>query len=306
MPTQPTLRRTALITGGTGGLGFRAAQAVLAEPDWEVVITGRDAERVADTARRLGPRVTGLPLDLGSLREVRRFAGRLPEGLHAVVCNAGVHTISGPAVTADGFEQTFGVNHLAHFLLVRELLPRMARPGRAVFVTSGTHDPAVRTGFPAPAYDAAADLARPGTAGEDPFVAGRRSYNTSKLCNVLTAYELARRVPAEVATFHAFDPGEMPGTGIARDYGGARGLAWHHLLPLVARVPGTPMRTTKASGTALAALVTAPPPGPATGSYFSGRSETRSSAESYDPAKAADLWETSVALIAAATAAADS
>lgn len=51
------------------------------------------------------------------------------------------------------------------------------------------------------------------------------------------------------------------------------------------------------SGTALARLVLDPELAGVTGKYFSGRRETRSSAESYDLDKAADLWETSIALV---------
>ena len=301
MPTTDrgkTGRRTVLITGGTGSLGFCTAQAILADDGWDVVITGRTADKVAEAAERLGDRAVGYPVDLGSLTDVRRVARELP-ALHAVVCNAGVHSTSGTMITLDGIEQTFGVNHLAHFLLVRELLPRMATPGRVVFVSSGTHDPAKRTGFPAPRYTTARELAFPnGAATESSFRAGRRSYTTSKLCNVLAAYEFARRVRPDVATFNAFDPGQVPGTGIARDYRGLRAFAWRYVMPAFTVVPGNNMHTPKESGGALARLILDPELAGITGRYFSGEREVRSSAESYDTRKAADLWDTSVALTA--------
>ncbi|CAM3331808.1 SDR family NAD(P)-dependent oxidoreductase [Stackebrandtia soli] len=289
-------RKTVLITGGAGSLGFHTAQAILANSDRNVVIAGRTPDKLAAAAERLGDRVTTYRLDLGSLAEVRRAACELPQ-LHAVVCNAGVHTTSGAKRTHDGIEQTFGVNHLAHFLLVREVLPKMNAPGRVVFVSSGTHDPARRTGFPAPRYATARELAFPGTdTTERPFLVGRRDYTTSKLCNILTAYEFARRVSPDVATFNIFDPGQMPGTGIARDYRGLRAFAWRYVLPILTIVPGGDIRSAKESGAALSRLVLDPALSGVTGRYFSGEQEIRSSAESYDVAKAADLWEASVAL----------
>ena len=293
---ESTGRRTALITGGTGSLGYRTAQAILADEGWDVVITGRSADSVAAAAEQLGDRAIGFPLDLGSLADVCRVARELPP-LHAVVCNAGVHTTAGTVYTHDGIEQTFGVNHLGHFLLVRELLPRMVKPARVVFVSSGTHDPARRTGFPAPRYTSARDLAFPsGDQAENAFLTGRRSYTASKLCNVLAAYEFARRVAPEIATFNVFDPGQMPGTGIARDYAGIRGFAWRRILPVLALLPGGDMHAPGRSAAALARLVLDPALAGTTGRYFDGKGGRRSSAESYGVEMAKDLWETSVAL----------
>lgn len=294
-----TDRGTVLITGGTRGLGFRAAQAILDRDDGrDVVITGRDAATVRDAAARLGERATGLPLDLGSLAEVRRFAAELPP-VRAVICNAGVQLATGSARTADGIEMTFGVNHLAHFLLVRELLPRMARPGRVVFVSSDTHDPRHLTGMPAPAFAGARELADPPENGDGPGTAGRRRYTTSKLCNVLTAYEFARRVPPGEVTVNAFDPGLMPGTGLARDYGPLARFAWRYVLPALTVVPGVNVHTPARSGAALARLVLDPELDGVTGRYFSGRHAVRSSEKSYDREAAAELWAGSEELLGA-------
>ncbi|MCU1640137.1 MAG: hypothetical protein JWN03_412 [Nocardia sp.] len=295
--------RTVLITGGTGSLGYRTAAAIL-DAGRHVVITGRDSETVAAAANRLGDNAVGLPLDLGSLDSVRRFAGAITRSglppLHAIVCNAGMQIVSGTTFTADGFEQTFGVNHLAHFLLVQELLPLLATPGRIVFVASDTHDPKKPTGMPAPNYTSALALAYPEADDAAAGAAGRRRYTTSKLCNVLTTYELARRLGDETPppiTVNAFDPGLMPGTGLGRDYPGIQRLAWRFLLPAMTLVPGLNIHTPRRSAAALARLVLDPALAGTTGRYFSGRREIRSSDESYDADLAADLWNTSVELI---------
>lgn len=284
-----------LITGGTSGLGWHAAKAIV-DAGRDVVITGRRPETVREAAARLGERATGLVLDLASLAEVRRFAAGLPP-VRAVVCNAGVQLPTGSARTADGFEMTFGVNHLAHFLLVRELLPRIVRPGRVVFVSSDTHDPRRINGMPAPAYAAARELADPPDNGDGPGTAGRRRYTTSKLCNVLTAYEFARRVPPDEVTVNAFDPGLMPGTRLTRDYRPLARLAWQYVLPVLTFVPGVNIHTPAQSGAALARLVLDPELTGVTGTYFSGRRAIRSSEKSYDREAAAELWAGSVELV---------
>ncbi|MET9492127.1 SDR family NAD(P)-dependent oxidoreductase [Nocardia sp. NPDC006630] len=297
-----TDQQTVLITGGTGSLGYRTAAAIL-DAGWHVVITGRDSKTVAAAAHRLGEKAVGLPLDLGSLDSVRRFADSITRSglppLHAIVCNAGMQVVSGITFTADGFEQTFGVNHLAHFLLVQELLPLLATPGRVVFVASDTHDPKKPTGTPAPNYSSAMALAYPEDDGAAAAAAGRRRYTTSKLCNVLTTYELARRIGNHMPpiTVNAFDPGLMPGTGLGRDYPGIQRLAWRFLLPAMTLVPGLNIHTPKRSAAALARLVLDPALAETTGRYFSGRREIRSSDDSYDLDLAADLWNTSVELI---------
>ncbi|MFI5541711.1 SDR family NAD(P)-dependent oxidoreductase [Nocardia sp. NPDC051900] len=302
-----SVSRTVLITGGTGSLGYRTAEAILAaDSSWQVVITGRGQDRVHAATRSLGDRAVGVPLDLASLDRVRHFAREFGEHqlppLHAIICNAGVQIVSGTVLTVDGIEQTFAVNHLAHFLLVRELLPKLRTPGRIIFVASDTHDPTKPTGMPAPSYSTAWDLAHPDVAdnASRPGSIGRRRYTTSKLCNVLTTYELARQldsgtVPPKI-TVNAFDPGLMPGTGLGRDYHGIQGLAWRYLLPALTAVPGINVHTSRRSGQALARLVLSPDLATVTGKYFSGYRQIRSSADSYDLDKAEDLWTTSIKL----------
>ncbi len=69
---------------------------------------------------------------------------------------------------------------------------------------------------------------------------GRRRYTTSKLCNIYFTYELSRRLekqgsstPEKSITANAFNPGLMPGTGLARDYSPLQRFAWNYLLPVI-------------------------------------------------------------------------
>lgn len=297
--------KTAVITGASAGLGLECARALLAtDPSWHVVLAVRDVGRGADAVAALGEpnRCTVLELDLASLRSVRGFAQNLRATdlppVHALVCNAGVQVVSGSEVTDDGVEMTFGVNHLGHFALVQEVLDHLSRPARIVVVSSGTHDPNKHTGMPDPHYTSAANLAHPRA---EQAADGRRRYTTSKLCNVLFAYELDRRLGhgEQGVTVTAFDPGLMPGSGLARDYPRLQRLAWRYLLPALRVLPG--VRSTRTSGRYLAALVGDARFDGVTGEYFDGGKPVRSSADSYDRDKALDLWETSEQLRTHAT-----
>jgi len=293
--------KTAIITGASTGLGLECARALLrADASWHVVLAVRDPARGAAAVELLGEheRCTVIEVDLASLRSVHAFVGHvrgaeLPP-LHAIVCNAGVQVISGTQRTVDGFEMMFGVNHLGHFVLVQGLLDQLTPPGRIVVVSSGTHDPSKHTGMPGPRYTSAADLAYPPADGDGSSAeAGRRRYTTSKLCNVLFGYELDRRLDhgARGITVNVFDPGLMPGSGLARDYPPLQRLAWRYALPALRFLPQ--VRSARTSGAHLAALVAHPRFDGVTGQYFDGRKSIRSSADSYDRDMALDLWRAS-------------
>lgn len=253
-------------------------------------------------------------LDLASLSSVRGFAEEfaaredLPP-LRAVILNAGLQVVSGTTYTEDGFETTFGVNHLGHFLLVNLLLREMSAPARVVYVSSGTHDPKQRSGMPEPRYRSLAALVHPdehpdpAEEGEGPGTVGRRRYTTSKLFNVYATYELDRHLRAEglsttaaPITVNAFDPGLMPGSGLARDYGRLQRFVWKTIMPVLTLLLRN-VNTTAKSGEALARLVLDPKLEGVSGRYFEGEKEIRSSELSYDRGNAAELWEMSTGLV---------
>ncbi len=313
-----------VVTGGNAGLGYECARAIAASGQrWRVVLAVRSMEKGERAAVRIAeetanPEVEAMALDLASLASVRSFAGTLARRddlppLRALVCNAGVQVVSGTSYTDDGFEETFGVNHLGHFLLANLLLGRLEAPARIVSVSSGTHDPERRTGMPAPHYRGAEAMAHPGKypdpveESEGTGKVGRKRYTTSKLCSVMFAYELDRRLRAEgISTpgapvdTNAFDPGAVPGTGLARDWGPLARLTWdkgvRKLVPILRRM-GVSFNTPEASGRSLARLVTDPSLQGVSGAYFEIDERARSSGESYDREKARELWETSAALV---------
>jgi NAD(P)-dependent dehydrogenase (short-subunit alcohol dehydrogenase family) len=254
---------TALITGSTRGLGLATARA-LATRGVLVLCAGRHQDSVEMTAERVG----GEPvmLDLGDLTDVRVAVNRLPH-VDAVVCNAGLQ-VRGATRTADGFEETFQVNHLAHVLLVDALLARLAPPRSVVFIGSATHDPAIRTGTPDPVEDDDLDrLSRAEQDGEARRAAGLRRYTTSKLLAAATAAGLARERPDVHVT--CFDPGMMPGTGLARQHPAPVRALWSSALKGLRVFPFA--SSPAASGQALATLICQEPPAVRSGSYVNHR-----------------------------------
>ena len=336
----PRQFRTAIITGGNSGLGYECARSLLTGSSggqpWHVIIACRDLHRADAAVERLrnelaatgsAGQVEAMRLNLASLQSVRDFASDVAHRLedlnvppvHALICNAGVQSGNAQTLTVDGFESTFGVNHLGHFLLVNLLTPLLASPSRIAVVASGVHDPAQKTGMPAPAWNkpvalARGELGRLGASDSD-AKAARRRYSTSKLANVFFTYELARRLPAGI-TVSAFDPGLMPGTGLAREAAAPLRWVWNQVLPrvipMLRRLVLANVHSPAESGAALARLVTDPTAADWSGNYFEGTREIRSSLESYDASRAAELWQASIELTgfqpahstAAATAAA--
>jgi NAD(P)-dependent dehydrogenase (short-subunit alcohol dehydrogenase family) len=312
---------TIVITGGNTGIGLACARAVAAAyPRAHLVLACRDPRRGSAAAQALGPgRAEAMELDLASLASVRAFAARVAARvaadarppLRALVCNAGTQVVSGTRYTADGVELTFGVNHLGHFLLANLLLARMDA-GRIVFVASGTHDPARRTGMPAPHPRTAEQLAYPERdpdpreAGEAAAIVGRRRYTSSKLCNVMCGYEMHRRLRAagrgegaRAVTCNVFDPGAVPGTGLARDRPAPMRFGWNvvgrALVPAL-RAAGLPFSTPARSGRGLARLAADPAMDGVSGRYWEIDHEARSSEASYDEARARALWDDSARL----------
>lgn len=277
-----------LITGANGALGLATARQLLAR-NVPVVLACRRVESALAAREQLNADVQVAGLDVSDLASVRALKVGPLGGL---VCNAGIQIVSGTRRTPAGVEETFATNHLGHFLLARSLLPALDEGARVVFVASNTHDPKRCTGMPAPQL---ADLSAvaSGDAFEDESteLAGRRRYTTSKLCNVLCAYELQKRLPGSPWSslqVVAFDPGLMPGTGLAREYGPVAGWAWRNVMPAAtALLPN--VNTVRKSAARLAAVVT----GELAGRYISNGKSERSSAESYDERLARKLWELS-------------
>jgi retinol dehydrogenase 12 len=191
--------KTCLVTGATHGVGLATARA-LAAAGATVLVHGRDAELgaavAADIGRESGNRaVRFVRADFLHLEEVRELAAelaRLPR-LDVLINNAALIDTAGRC-TAEGYDATFAVNHLAPFLLTNLLLPRLAAsaPARVIVVASEAHRRAGWLDFD--------DLM-------NTRVGYLRAYGRSKLANLLFVRALARRLRGSGITVNAVHPG---------------------------------------------------------------------------------------------------
>ena len=292
-----------VMTGATAGIGLEAAKRLREQADCTLVVGAR-------TPAKLPPALAGAvdarPLDLASLASVRALAATVlrEAPFDALVLNAGLQC-SSLKHSQDGFELTFAVNHLAHYLLARLLATHIKPGGRIVLTASGTHDPALASGVPPPHHANAKALAFPELdrdRDKSAMTAGLRAYATSKLCNVMTARELAKRLASDRPDLAvmAFDPGLTPGTGLARHHFGPIGVIFKHVLPLVMR-KGPGVSTPDNSGRLLADLVCSPDYEASRGDYYAVRGEAL---ERHDPSTlarddhaCAKLWDDSAELV---------
>jgi NAD(P)-dependent dehydrogenase (short-subunit alcohol dehydrogenase family) len=253
-------RKNVVMTGGTSGLGLIAARQIAADADVNLIVGARGSAK-ANTG-------VVLNLDLMDLNSVRSFAEQVRSslgggGIDALVLNAGLARSDVETRTRQGYEATFAVNHLAHYLLLRLMFDHLNDGATVVLTSSGTHDPANRSNQPPPRHADAVLLAHPDRdPGLDaaPEVAGGRAYAASKLCNILTASHAQRLAEAERRrlTIMAFDPGPTAGTGLMRNFGLAANLMWRlSATPLKPLLPGfskIPFNTPQDAGRALSDL----------------------------------------------------
>ncbi|THC89372.1 hypothetical protein EYZ11_011184 [Aspergillus tanneri] len=231
---------TIIITGATGSLAVETVRYLISShPSLTVIGTVRHVPESSKSPYLL--QLQAIPrefpkaklfiksMDLNSLTEVRSFAddianqvatGDLPP-IAAIICNAFTWSLSGALqFSRDGYESTFQVNHLSHFLLVLKLLSRMDRQsGRVVMLSSEVHDPEHRNplsklGAMFPQEDDMEQLVKP--VADSPGTEhdmGWRRYATSKLANVMFMhslnYQLEHNPSLGKITVTAMDPGAI-------------------------------------------------------------------------------------------------
>ncbi len=267
---------TCVVTGATSGIGLETA-LILARHGARVIGVGRDPRRSEDAARRMRQAAPGAEVrfevaDLSSQAEVRALAARLRETelrLDTLVNNAGVFTFR-RVESIDGIELQLAVNHLAAFLLTRELLPLLqaAPRARVVFVSSGSHVPGrIRWSDP----------------GRRFLYSGLAAYEQSKLAVLMTSVELARRLgPRSTIDTFAVDP------GLVRTEIGAKGAgALVRWIWGLRAGRGIDAREAAAS---VAWLAMEPSIEGTTGRYWKERRVVPSSRRSIDPVACRRLW----------------
>ncbi len=278
--------KTVVITGANSGIGLETAVA-LTKAGAKTVITARDGARgeaaMADIRARSGRDDVDLVVfDLASIASIKQGAAAILQRcdrIDVLVNNAGV-VLSDRRETADGFEATFGVNHLGPFLLTELLLERIkaSAPARIVNVASTAHKGA-RRGLD---FD---DLQSTRGYG------GMQAYSKSKLANIYFTTELARRLEGSGVTVNCLHPGTVA-TGYGRD-GDSSGVLAFGLKVI------KPFILSAAQGARTSVyLASSPDVAGITGRYFVKCKARKPSSVAQDDEAARRLWKTSEELVA--------
>jgi retinol dehydrogenase-14 len=246
----------------------------------EVVIVGRNRQKAEFAVSEINAHsqrenASYLLADLSSMAAVRElaeeFKSRHPQ-LDVLVNNAG-SAFMARTLSADGYEKTFALNHLAYFLLTNLLLDllKASERARVVSVSSRSHlkgeidfdDLDMKEGY---------------------FVL--RAYRRSKLANVMFTYELARRIEGSGVTANCLHPGLVK-TGIFKK------LSWiGSLVDLVVRTRSRSLSVEQGAET-IVYLASSPEVEGVSGKYFVRCRAVKSSEISYDMEMQKRLWEIS-------------
>jgi NAD(P)-dependent dehydrogenase (short-subunit alcohol dehydrogenase family) len=255
--------RTVVMTGGTAGFGAVAAKRIFDTPNTRLILGARDNKNLS---------IETLPLDLARLSNVRSFVQSLTKKLDGtkidgLIMNAGAQFGNTKHRTGDGFESTFAINHLAHYLLLRLLTPSLAKNATIVITTSDVHDPKM-VPFGPKELDPGA-LAHPKETSKG-FIPGIKAYASSKLCDLLTAraFEVSSDAQINGMRVIAYNPGLTPGTSLFRAW------PWWAKLMMAMASKFRPVNTLEQAGNAIADLglgTIVPPPGRIYASLVKGK-----------------------------------
>jgi len=270
-------QRICMVTGASSGIGKETSRK-LAELGATVVMVCRSQKRGEKAMSQIegasNKAVVELMIaDFTSLDSVRALAKEFLErhdSLHVLINNAGGVNVM-RSVTADGFETTFQVDYLSHFLLTNLLLGALEKsaPSRIINVSSASHyrghlkfdDLQMKKGYGV-----------------------MKAYSQAKLAQVLFTYELSRRLEETGVTVNALHPGAVATNIWKGSMGPSSFLGNVSRLFLISPEKGaeTP-----------AYLASSPQVEGVTGKYYDHMREKQSSAESYDQAVAKKLWDES-------------
>ncbi len=267
-----------LVTGATTGIG-RVTAVELGRAGAEVVLVARDRDKaeatLAELAQAGAPPAQVLMADLSLMSSVRALAeevrGRF-DRIDVLVNNAGA-IFGARALTAEGFERTFALNHLSYFLLTNLVLDRLPSGARIVNVSSEAHKPA-RVDF-------------------DDLQLERRytafgAYCLSKLMNLMFTFELARRVQARGITVNAAHPGP-----VASNFGRSNRGFFGFLFALASPFLLTPEKGARTQ----IWLASSPDVAGVSGKYFAKCREKKPSPRALDEATQKRLWDVTAQLV---------
>ena len=279
--------QTAVVTGASAGIG-KATAVALARMGWRVIGVGRDPARSAAAEAEIraaapSAAVDFVRADFDRMSEVHRAAAEiraLTPRIDALINNAG-GVRDRLFVTADGTEATFAANHLAPFLLTRELMPvlqataRTRPPGtvRVIAVSSSGH-----AFCPGMNWDDLNLFDNFSTAG---------AYCQAKLANVLFTRELARRAAPDGIVAQCMHPGVIDSNFMS-----------HADEVMRAYMKTQDAQTPEHAAQTLVFLATSPEAGRDGGRYFHDGKEVAPAPQALDEAAARRLWDETEKLLA--------
>jgi NAD(P)-dependent dehydrogenase (short-subunit alcohol dehydrogenase family) len=250
-----------------------------------LVVVARDRNRGEATLARLNAAAPGLDhaahyADLACLAEVKRVGAAIAAAeprIDVLVNNAGA-VFSRRAVTADGLERTFALNHMAYFVLTSVLMERLlaSAPARIINTASNAH----RNGR--------IDLDDlQSEKSYRPFTV----YGTSKLANILFTRALARRLAGRGVTANSFTPGF-----VATRFGDESGGLYSMFVRLAKLFAGT----AEHGAETLVYLASSPEIAAVSGGFFQNCQPGKQTADAQDDALAQSLWAASERIAALA------
>ena len=280
-------RPVVVVTGASAGIGKSAAKMLVAK-GWQVIGTGRDPTRSAEAeseiaaAAKDGGSFTMLRGDFNLMAEVRRVADEikaLTPRIDVLLNNAG--GVRDKLIeTAEGAEATFAANHLAPFVLTRELMPLLkatvagALPGSIRIISTSSSAHRRTDGID---WD---DLQSRQTGH------AVAAYCRAKLANILFTRELARRLEGSGIVAQVMHPGV-----VASNFASHGDQAMKsHMATADAVSPDEPAET-------LVWLATDPEAGRVPGRYFYRKAEEEPAPCALDDTAAARLWTQTEALL---------
>jgi retinol dehydrogenase-12 len=210
--------RTCLITGATDGIGKETAIG-MAKNGYNLILIGRNEEKGKKVTEEIKGIAESIDIDffkadLILMKEVSRVAdevSRKYDKIDVLINNVGAY-FAFRDVTEEGFERTFALNHLGYFLMTKKLLPLVEKSDykRIVNVSSSAH------------YGISFEFDN--LNGENKY-RGFKTYQKSKLANVMFTYELAKKVKDLGITANCLHPGF-----VASKFGNNNNLLWRGIL----------------------------------------------------------------------------
>lgn len=298
------MEKLAVITGANSGLGYEVALQLAKDKNWKVVMANRNKVDSTIAMYKIksitsNSNISFLALDLSDFKSIQDFVNNTKadvckdQKIDLLINNAGLQSIHEGKFTKQGNELTFGVNYLGPFLLTMHLIESNLLNDNIINVASGVHNPDLKTMIPIPNIPSIHKIAY-GLVNQDKDIVflGRERYSTSKLCNILFTYSLNKYLRNQTSNLkvHAYDPGMIPGTGLAREASSLEFFAWRFILP-VFTVFSNRINTREQSAKGLLNILKLTTADSVSGKYYFVGGEELSSTQSYDLNLQEELWQ---------------